>query len=240
VIKNGHQHDAAALDRMTKALAAAPGLALTTQEADQYGQLLIGAKNYPQALQVFQALLATAKPNEVQKLAEAYYGLGATYLAQADYANAKTWFLKMLSLPGGAAWSAHASDAQLAMAEINEQSSSPEDLDAAKAAYASIMVSPLAPPASQAAAMLGYGRLLEKAGHAVKAANQTDIEYATHYYEQVDLFYGLALPELSAQGLYLADQAYTKAGDPTDAARVSAKLKSTYPTTSWAAKIPSS
>jgi outer membrane protein assembly factor BamD (BamD/ComL family) len=238
VIKNGHRQDAAALDRMTKALAASPGLALTTQEADQYGQLLIGAKNYPQALQVFQALLATAKPTEQLKLAEAYYGLGATYLAQGDYANAKTWFVKMLSLPGGAAWSTHANDAQLAMAEINEQSTSPDDLAAAKAAYSSIMVSPVAGAANQAAAMLGYGRLLEKAGHAVKAAGQADIEFATHYYEQVDLFYGPALPDLSAEGLYLAGQAYAKAGDTADATRVNAKLKATYPTTSWAAKVP--
>jgi len=237
VIKNGHQQDAAALARMTQALAAAPNLTLTTQEADQYGQLLIGAKNYPQALAVFQALLATAKPTEQLKLAEAYYGLGATYLAQADYGNAKIWFAKMAALPGGAVWSPHANDAQLAMAEINEQSDSPADQAAAKTAYSSIMTSPVAGAGNQAQAMLGYGRLLEKAGHAVKAAGQADIEYATHYYEQVDLFYGPALPELSAEGLYLAAQAYTKAGDTADATRATAKLKSTYPTTSWAAKV---
>ncbi len=237
-IKNGRPHDAEALERMTKALAASPGLALTTQEADQYGQLLIEAKNYTKAKEVFQALLDSAKPTELPKLAEAYYGLGATALAQNDYATAKTWFDKMSALPGGAAWSTHAGDARLAMAEINEQSSAPADLAAAKDAYSSIMISPAAGPSNQALAMLGYGRLLEKAGHAVKTANQADIEYATHYYEQVDLFYGSALPELSAEGLYLAAQAYTKAGDTADAQRLTAKLKSAYAETPWASQAP--
>jgi outer membrane protein assembly factor BamD (BamD/ComL family) len=238
VMKDGRQQDAAALDRMTKALAASPGLDLTTQEADQYGQLLIEAKKYPEAQKVFQALLDSAQPTELQKLAEAYYGLGATALAQADYANAKTWFVKMTSLPGGAAWSPHAGDTQLAMAQINEQSSSAADLADAKDTYGRIMISPTAGAQNQAMAMLGYGRLLEKAGHAVKAAGQADIEYATHYYEQVDLFYGTALPDLSAEGLYLAAQAYTKAGDTTDAQLDTAKLKSTYGSTAWATKAP--
>ena len=238
VIKNGRQQDAAALDRMSKALAASPGLALTTPEADQYGQLLIEAKNYPEAQKVFQALLDTAKPTELQKLAEGYYGLAATALAQGDYAGAKTWLEKMAALPGGAAWSPHAGDAQLAIAQVNEQSTSPADLADAKAAYASIMTSPTAGAQNQAMAMLGYGRLLEKGGHAVKAAGQADTEYATHYYEQVDLFYASALPDLSAEGLYLAAEAYAKANDTADAQRVTAKLKSTYPHTAWAAKSP--
>jgi tetratricopeptide (TPR) repeat protein len=240
VIKNGHAQDAAALDRMTKAIAASPGLQLTTQEADQYGELLIGAKRYPEAQAVYQALLATAKPNESVKLAAGYYGLAAIYLAQNDYANAKIWLAKMLGLPGGAAWSPHATDAQLGMAEINEQSSSPDDVAAAKQAYADIMRSPLAGPTNQVKSMLGYGRILEKAGAAVKKPNQTDIEYATHYYEQPDLFYGPATPELSAQGLYLAGEAYLKAGDAADAKKDFDKLRSTYATTApdWVAKAP--
>ena len=240
VMKNGHAQDAAALDRMNKALAAAPGLELTTQEADLYGQLLITAKNYPQALAVYQALLATAKPNEQIKLAGGYYGMAATYLAQGDYANAKMWFTKMFALPSGAAWSSHYTDAQLGMAEINEQSTAQVDLDAAKAAYSDIMRSPTAGAENQAKAMLGYGRILEKAGAAVKTPTQQDIEYATHYYEQVDLFYGPAEPELSAQGLYLAGQAYTKAGDAADAKKDFDKLRSAYATTApdWVAKAP--
>jgi outer membrane protein assembly factor BamD (BamD/ComL family) len=240
VIKNGHAQDAAALDRMTKAIAASPNLQLTTQEADQYGALLIGAKKYPEAQVVYQALLANAKSNESVKLAAGYYGMAATYLAQNDYPNAKIYFAKMLNLPNGAAWSAHATDAQLGMAEINEQSSSPDDIAAAKNAYADIMRSPVAGAPNQANAMLGYGRLLEKAGAAVKTPTQADIEYATHYYEQVDLFYGPALPELSAQGLYLAGQAYLKAGDAADAKKDFDKLRATYPTTApdWVQKAP--
>ena len=186
VIKNGHTQDAAALARFDKAVL--PGLALTAQEADQYGQLLINAKQYPKALVIYQNLIAHAKPTEQVKLAEGYYGLAATYLAQADYANAKTWLVRMLSLPNGAGWSKHAGDAQLGMAEVNEQSSAPVDQAAALEAYSDIMRSPTAGAQNQAKAMLGYGRLLEKAGHAVKAPGQADTEFATNYYEQVNLF----------------------------------------------------
>jgi tetratricopeptide (TPR) repeat protein len=240
VIKNGRDQYPATLDRFRKALAASPGLVLTTQEADQYGQLLIAGKDYPTALKVFNALLATARPNDQIKKAEAFYGLAATYLAQGDIANAQTYFVKMQSLPNGAAWSDHALDATVGMAQINEQSSDPTALAAAKEAYAGIMRSPQAGALLQAQAMLGYGRVLEKSGSAVKKPGETDIEYATHYYEQVNLFYGPATPELSAEGLFLAGQAYAKAGDTADAAKSYDTLRKTYATTApdWVAKIP--
>lgn len=237
VIKNGHQQDAAALDRMTKAIASSPGLKLTTQEADQYGTLLINAGKFDDALKVYNALLAESGPNEVVKLAGAYYGLAAVNLAQKNYADAKANLNKMFLLPGGGAWSPHIGDAQLGMAEIEEQSSDPSDLAAAKSTFSSIMTSPVSGAHNQAEAMLGYGRVLEKEGHAVKAAGQQDIEFATHYYEQVDLFFGAALPDESAEGLYLAAQAYTKAGDTADAQKATAKLKSpAYANTDWAKK----
>jgi hypothetical protein len=148
----------------------------------------------------------------------------------------------MQAMPNGAAWSTHAMDANLGMAEINEQSSSPADLDAAKAAYASIMVSPLAGPENQAKALLGYGRILEKEGASVKASTgQEATETAVHYYEQVNLFYSTATPEESAEGLYLAAQAYAKAGDTANAAKDYAALRGTYTKTApdWIAKAPS-
>ena len=241
VEKDGRQQYPAALARFDKAVAAAPTLQLTGPEADHYGQLLIAAKKYPEALKVYNALLASSKPTDQFQLADAYYGLAATYLASGDLANAKTWFVKMQEMPGGAAWSPHAMDANLGMAELNEQSSSPVDLAAAKAAYASIMVAPLAGPENQAKALLGYGRILDKEGASVKSlAGQSPTEFAVHYYEQVNLFYGPATPELSAQGLYLAGQAYAKAGDATNAAKDYATLRSTYSKTApdWVAKIP--
>ena len=241
VQKDGRSQYPAALDRFDKAVAAAPKLQLTGPEADHYGQLLIGAKKYTEALRVYNALLASSKPTDQVQLAAAYYGLGATYLASGDFASAKIWFVKMQALPGGAAWSPHAMDANLGMAEINQQSSSPTDMAAAKAAYASIMVSPLAGAENQARALLGYGAILEKEGAAVKpAAGQNATEFAVHYYEQVNLFYGPATPELSAEGLYLAGQAYAKAGDAASAAKDYATLRDTYAKTApdWVAKAP--
>jgi tetratricopeptide (TPR) repeat protein len=241
VEKDGRQQYPAALARFDKAVAAAPTLQLTGPEADHYGQLLIAAQKYPEALKVYNALLESSKPTDQYQLADAYYGLAATYLASGDLANAKIWFVKMQEMPGGAAWSPHAMDANLGMAEINEQSSSPVDLAAAKAAYASIMVSPIAGAENQAKALLGYGRILDKEGASVKPlAGQVPTEFAVHYYEQVNLFYGPATPELSAQGLYLAAQAYAKAGDAANAAKDYATLRSTYEKTApdWVGKIP--
>lgn len=241
VAKNGRDQYPAALARMDKAITAAPSLQLTTQEADRYGQLLIDAKKYPEALKVYNALLDSAKPNEQVKRAEAYYGLAATYLASGDLVNAKTWFVKMQAMPNGAAWSTHVIDMNLGMAEINEKSDAPADLAAAKAAYASIMVSPLAGAENQAKALLGYGSILEKQGNAVKpAAGQAATEVAVHYYEQVNLFYSTATPELSAEGLYLAAQAYAKAGDTANATKDYAVLRKTYAKAApdWVAKIP--
>ena len=45
---------------------------------------------------------------------------------------------------------------------------------------------------------------------------------------------------MSAQGLYLAGQAYTKAGDAADAKKDFDKLRSAYATTApdWVAKAP--
>jgi tetratricopeptide (TPR) repeat protein len=240
VKKNGRDQYPAALDRFTKVLAASPGLELTSREADQYGQLLLAAKNYPKALEVYNALLATAKPTDQVKLADGYFGLGATYFAQGDLANAKLNFSKMQALSGGAAWSEHATEAQLDMAQIDEKAGNADDLNKAKAVYATIMQSQQAGARLQAESMLGFGRILEKTGHAVKAAGQADIDYATHYYEQVNLFYGPAAPALSAEGLYRAAQAYAKAGDTVDAAKDYATLRETYATTApdWVAKIP--
>jgi hypothetical protein len=91
--------------------------------------------------------------------------------------------------------------------------------------------------------MLGYGRILDKQGAPVQTPAllaQQSIEFATHYYEQVDLFYGPAAPEQSAEGLYLAGTAYAKAGDAADAKKDFDKLRATYATTApdWVAKAP--
>ncbi len=86
--------------------------------------------------------------------------------------------------------------------------------------------------------MIGYGHLLEKAGHGMKAANQQDIEYAIHYYRQVHTLFGGAVPELSAEGLFLAGQVFAKAGDRAAAKTQYTDLITSYAQTApeWAAK----
>ncbi len=74
VVKNGATQYPAALDRFRKAVAANPSLRLTRQETDQYGELLLQAKDYETAQKVYQQLLDSAASNDSAALATAYYG----------------------------------------------------------------------------------------------------------------------------------------------------------------------
>jgi tetratricopeptide (TPR) repeat protein len=211
VYKNGTKQYPAALERFRKAVNASPGLHLTRRETNQYGELLIAGNDYATATQVYTNLLAGSDDPLVQ--ADGDYGLGAIYLAQGNVAKARDYFSKMTALPDGAAWHPHILDADYGLALADEQSNVPADIDKARLTYATLMQEPQAGILLQAKAMLGYGRLLEKAGHAITPAPQGPAEYAVHYYQQPHTFYGSAVPEQSAEGLFDAGQAYEKAGD---------------------------
>jgi len=229
--RDGAKQYPAALERFKKALDANPSLHLTRQEADHFGELLIVGKDYPRAIEVFTALLTQASPNDKITNADGNYGLGAAYLAQGDVAKAKDYFEKMKS----EAWHPHILDATYGLALAAEQSG---DDATAKSTYAMLMTAPQATNALRAKAMIGYGHLLEKAGHGVKAANQQDIEYAVHYYRQIHTLFGAAIPDLSAEGLFQAGQAYEKAADKADAKIQYTDLINAYSKTApdWAAK----
>lgn len=214
VTKDGAKQYPEALARFKKTIDANPSLALTRQEANQFGELLIDGKDYARALTVFNNLLSQAAPSDQLTLADAYYGLGATYLAQDDVDNAKKYFDLMKRLNQGAIWHPRILQANMGIARAAEKSG---DSVTAKSIYASIMRAPQAAPILQARAMLGYGRILERNGAIVKKPGQQDIEYAINYYEQVDNLFGPALPALSAEGLLNAAQAYAKAGDKAKA-----------------------
>ena len=238
--KGGLDQYPTALARFRAAINASPGLTLTRFEATHYGDLLLAAKDYPTAIQVYTTLLNST--NEPQTQAEAYYGLGATYLEQGDLAQAKTYFEDMKKLPGGAAWSSHIIDAGFGLARIDELSGQPANLAKAKQTYADIIQSGAASVPLQAQAMLGYGRILEAEGHALRPATPGTIEYAVHYYQQVDTIFGPAVPELSAEGLYDAGQAYDKAGDKANAQKQYQAIQVNYGTTApdWALKAQES
>jgi tetratricopeptide (TPR) repeat protein len=211
IYKNGTKQYPAALERFKKAINASPGLHLSRREANQYGELLIAGLDYATATQVYTDLLAGSNDPLIE--ADADYGLGATELAQGDVAKAKDYFSKMTALPDGAVWHPHILDAQFGLALADEQSDVSADNDKARATYARLMQEPQAGILIQAKAMLGYGRLLEKAGHAIIPAPQGPAEYAVHYYQEPHTLYGPATPESSAEGLFDAGQAYAKAGD---------------------------
>jgi tetratricopeptide (TPR) repeat protein len=228
--KDGEKQYPQALERFKKAVDANPGLQLNRQEASQFGELLIAGKDYARAIEVFTALAQTA-PNDPVAQADANYGLGAAYLAQGEVDKAKDYFVKMQS----AAWHPHLLDSQYGLALAAEKSG---DSATAKEIYARLMRAPQTSFALQAKAMIGYGRLLEKAGHAVKAPNQQDIEYAVHYYRQVHTLFGGAVPESSAEGLFLAGQVYEKVNDKANARTQYTELIAAYAQTApdWTAQ----
>jgi len=236
VYKKGVEQYPAALERFKKALAGNPNMALTRQEATQFGELLIAAQDYPKAIEIFTNLLAHAAPTDAPTKADGYYGLGAAYLAQGDVAKAADNFNKLKALPGGAAWHPHILDVEYGLALAAEQAGDPNGL--AKQTYARLMQSVQAGIPLQAKAMIGYGRLLEKAGYGVAPAVKGTIEYAVHYFQQVDVDYSTAVPQISAEGLYDAGQVYEKAGDKANAKAQYAKIIATYAKSApdWAAK----
>jgi tetratricopeptide (TPR) repeat protein len=238
VTKDGARQYPAALDRFKKVISANPGLRLTRQETDQFGELLLAAQDYPAALKLYGDLLASAAPSDQVALGDGYYGLGATALGQGNVAQAKEYFLKLKDLPGGGLWHPHILEANYGVALADEQSSQPADNETARQLYAGLMQSPQGGVALQAKAMLGYGRLLEKAGNAVKPTAQGPNEYAVHYYQEPHTLFGPAVPALSAEGLFDAGQAYETAGDKANAKKQYADLLENYRTTApdWAAK----
>lgn len=235
--KTGAKQYPDALASFRSTVAANPSLTLTRTEADRYGELLIAAKDYPTAQQVYTSLLAS-NPADPYTQADGDYGLGAIALAQNDVAGAKTWFEKMKALPGGAAWHPHINEANYGLALAQEQSGQPQELAAAKQTYSALMQASNAGVALQAKAMLGYGRILAQEGATIKPPKPGGTEYANYYFQQVDTIFGPAVPELSAEGLYDAGQAYAKAGDAANAQKMYQAILKNYSTTApdWAAK----
>jgi tetratricopeptide (TPR) repeat protein len=236
--KDGAKQYPAALDRFKKVIAANPGVTLTRQETNQFGELLLEAKDYPTALKVYSDLANTASPTDQPALADAYYGIGATYLGQGNLPKAKEFFLKLRSLNGGALWFAHINEANFGIARADEESNNSADVDEATKTYSALMQNTQGGPVLMAKAMIGYGRILEKTGHCIVPTQAGPNEFAIHYYQQPSLIFGSAAAEQSAEGLYDAGQAYEKAGHKDDAKKSYNDLLTGYKTTApeWAAK----
>ncbi len=224
ITKDGAKDFPTALDRFKKAIDANPGLKLTRAETNQYGELLLAAKDYPTALKVYTNLLTNASPSDNQSPADANYGLGATYLAQGDAATARGYFEKMLT----ATWHPHFADANYGIALAELQSGQGADLDAAKAIFAGLMQNPGAGVVLQAKAMVGYGDVLDKQGHTLVPTSLGANDNAIYYYHQPNLIFGPAAPAQSAEGLYKAAQALDKAGHKPDARKDYDTIISTY------------
>jgi tetratricopeptide (TPR) repeat protein len=238
VQKDGAKQFPAALDRFKKAIAANPGLRLTRQETNQFGELLLAGKDYAGAMKIYSDLLAHANPKDQLSQADAYYGLGASYLGQGKVAQAKPYFMKMQALPQGAAWHPHILDADYGVALADEQSGEPGDNEAAQQIYGQLMRVAGPNVALAAEAMIGYGRILQKSGHGLAPTEAGPTEYAIHYYQEPNIIYGPAVPGLSAEGLFDAGQAYQRAGDKGNARIQYEALLRLYGTTApeWAAK----
>ncbi len=238
IYKNGEKQYASALDKFKQSINPNPQMKLTRQEAAQFGELLLAAKDYPTALKVYNDLLCSAPATDAVTQADGYYGVGAAYLAQGDLANAKTYFLKMKALPNGSSWNSHIQDAEYGIALADENSSNPTEVASAKETYGQLMQSMSAGVALQAKATLGYGRMLEKEGHGVTPGTAGAGETAVRYYQQVNTLFSTAVPAQSAEGLYDAGQAYEKANQAANAKKAYNDLITAYGTLApdWAAK----
>ena len=220
-------------------IAANAGLQLTRQETDQYGELLMAAKDYASAEKTYNDLLSNAPAGDQVTLGDAYYGLGATALGQGKRGAGQD---VVHEAQGAAARravaSAHISDANYGVALADEQSTQGSDLDEAKAIYGAIMQNPQAGVKLQAKAMVGYGRVLEKQGHCIVPTSTGPNDFGIFYYQQPNLLFGPATPAESAEGLYLAGQALATAGHKDDAKKSYDTLQKTYATTApdWVAK----
>jgi len=241
VVKDGAKQYPAALGRFKKVMSANPSLPLTRQESFQYGELLLTTQDYSAALQFFGDLLANAAPTDEFTQGNVYYGLGAANFGQGHLAQAKEYFLKLKALHNGGEWHPHILDADYGIAFVDEQSNQAAQIDEAQQLYAEVMRDQKASPELQAKALLGFGRLLERNGHAITPSSQGPNEYAVHYYQEPHILSGRAVPELSAEGLYDTGQAYEKAGDSANAKKQYGDLISNYGTTApdWAAKARS-
>lgn len=236
VTKDGAKHFPEALERFKKVMTANPKLRLTRQETNAFGELLIAAKDYPTASTVYHDLLANAAPTDTLSVGDANYGLGAGALAQGDIAGAKRYFL---ALKAATPWHPHLSDANYGIALADEQSADPADLNTAKEIYGAIMLQPESGVPLQAKAMIGYGRILEKAGFGLKPITAGSTDNAVFYYTEPHLHYfGPTVPQDCAEGLYRAAQLYQKAGDKVNAKKWYDELLKNYATTApdWAAK----
>ena len=239
VAKDGAKHYPEALERFKKVIAANPSLRLTRQETNQYGELLIAAKDYPTASKIYHDLLTNAAPTDQVSLGDANYGLGAVALAQGNLATAKRYFLALKALPGGGAWNSHITDANYGIALAAEQSSDPADIKTAKDIYGALMIQPESGVPLQAKAMVGYGRILEKAGFGLKPITAGSTDNAIFYYTEPHLHvFGFTVPEDCAEGLYRAALLYQNAGDKVNAKKWYDELLKNYGTTApdWAAK----
>ncbi len=239
--RNGAAQFPAALDRYKKVMAANPDLKLTRQEADDFGQLLLAANDTAGAKKVYQDLLDNAAPNDYVTIGAGYYGLGAAAQAEGNLTAAKDYFLKLKALPGGGLWSKHIIEANFGIALADEKSGSDADLTEAATYYAAIMKAPLAGAVLQTKALLGYGRILDHQGFTLKPKGGVPNEFAVHYFQQPNLMFFTATPQQSAEGLYLAGQAYAKAGDAANAKKAYDTLITTYATAApdWVAKAKS-
>jgi len=200
--------------------------------------LSIAAGDFDSAQKIYSDLLDNAAPSDTPTKGYAYFGLGATLLAQGKVADAKTYFLKLEALDQGGAWHPRINEADYGIALADEQSTEPAAWDEAKKNYAALMHLPPGNYVLAAKSMLGYGRILEKQGFALKPAAAGPTEYAIHYYQQPNVMSSTGTPIQSAEGLYDAGQAYEKLGDKANAKVQYDTLLKTYSTFApdWAAK----
>jgi tetratricopeptide (TPR) repeat protein len=220
----------AAYDTFKNLLNEYPDASLGAEDWNRYATLLLTNKELDKAFSVFSKIQKEF-PRDQRAMANATYGLGATYLAQGKMSKAIPYFEE---LKAKYPWSEKIMEAEFALAMGDEQSNL---LDKALDRYRTVIMSTISTPELKAQAMLASGKILEKQNKLFPNP-QTNDPNAESFYLQPDAFFRDSTALISAEGLYLASQINIRQNNIPKAKEILQRLLSTpgYSQTSWHAK----
>ncbi len=217
----------AAYDTFKNLLKEYPDASLGAEDWNRYASLLLANKKLDDALSIFSKIQKEF-PRDPRAMANATYGLGATYLAQGEMSKAIPYFEE---LKAKYPWSEKIMEAEFALAMADEQSNL---LDQALDRYRTVIMSNISAPELKAQAMIASGKILEKQNKLLPNP-QTNDPNAESFYLQPDAFFRESTPLSSAEGLYLAAQINIRQNNTTKAKEILQRLLNTsgYSETPW-------
>lgn len=220
----------AAYDTFQKLIEKYPDASLGAEDWNRYATLLLTNNKPSQAAEVFLKIQKEFS-RDPRAQANATYGLGAAYLAQGELQKAIPFFEELKSKYP---WSEKIMEAEFALAMADEAASKFEE---ALDRYRTVIMSNVSTPELKARAMIASGKILENQNKLLPIP-QSNEPNAESFYLQPDAFFRESVPNLSAEGLFLAAQINIKKNNLSKAKEILLRLTDTpaYRATPWYAK----